>query len=138
MAKPTLLVFGLGIVLAGCAHQSRAPQPQPAPQPHVVSHTVETVVFSAEHAALVRAYYGGSQQTHGRGQGRLPPGIAKNLQRGKPLPPGLARQHLPHDLLIRLPAPPAGFEYIIVAGKLLLVEAATQLVRQILLEAVFS
>jgi hypothetical protein len=37
-----------------------------------------------------------------------------------------------------LPRPPAGFEYIVVAGKLLLVEIATQLVRQILLETVFG
>ena len=29
---------------------------------------------------------------------RLPPGIAKNLARGKPLPPGIAKKFLPQDL----------------------------------------
>lgn len=33
----------------------------------------------------------------------LPPGIAKNLQRGKPLPPGIAKKVGDNDLLRRLP-----------------------------------
>jgi hypothetical protein len=138
MFKQSMMVIGLAVMLAACAHHPRTPPTQPAPQPGSTSHSVETVVFSAEHAALVHAYYGQAGATRGRGHGGLPPGIAKNLQRGKPLPPGIARQHLPHDLLVRLPRPPNGLEYVIVAGKLLLVEAATQLVRQVLLEAVFT
>jgi hypothetical protein len=140
MFKQSMLVIGLGVVLAACAHHPRTSRTQPAPQPGSTPHSVEveTVVFSPEHAALVHAYYGQAGATRGPGHGGLPPGIAKNLQRGKPLPPGIARQHLPHDLLVRLPRPPHGLEYVIVAGKLLLVEAATQLVRQVLLEAVFT
>jgi hypothetical protein len=96
--------------------------------------------LTAEDAAFVRAYYG---QDSGRGNGRgrsggLPPGIAKNLERGKPLPPGIAKQYLPTDLIRRLPPLDRGLEYVVVAGKLLLVEAATQVVRQVLLEAVFG
>jgi hypothetical protein len=68
----------------------------------------------------------------------LPPGIEKNLARGKPLPPGIAKQHLPSDLLVQLPVAPRGLEYVVVAGKLLLVEVATQMVREVLLEAVFG
>ena len=33
----------------------------------------------------------------------LPPGIAKNLQRGKPLPPGIAKKNLPEGLESQLP-----------------------------------
>ena len=32
----------------------------------------------------------------------LPPGIAKNLERGKPLPPGIAKKALPSDLVVTL------------------------------------
>jgi hypothetical protein len=96
--------------------------------------------LTAEQAAFVRAYYdaGGPGRGVGRGNKGLPPGIAKNLQRGKALPPGIARQYLPSDLLRRLPAVPIGLEYVVAAGKLLLVETATQVIREILLDAVFS
>ena len=33
----------------------------------------------------------------------LPPGIAKNVARGKPLPPGIAKRALPADLLVVAP-----------------------------------
>jgi hypothetical protein len=36
---------------------------------------------------------------HGITAEALPPGIAKNLARGKPLPPGIAKRALPKDLL---------------------------------------
>ena len=64
--------------------------------------------------------------------GKLPPGIAKNLQRGKPLPPGIAKQVLPSGLIAQLPPPPKGFERIEVAGKVLLVEIATQVIHDVL------
>lgn len=34
----------------------------------------------------------------------LPPGIVKNLARGKPIPPGIAWTRAPEDLVVRLPA----------------------------------
>jgi hypothetical protein len=97
--------------------------------------------FTAGDAAAVRAYYG--EQSVGRGNGRgrsggLPPGIEKNLARGKPLPPGIAKQYLPQDLIVQLSPAPRGMQYVVVAGKLLLVEVATQVVREILLEALFG
>lgn len=88
---------------------------------------------------MIRAYYADAKPNNGRGRKRgLPPGIAKNLQRGKPLPPGIAKQHLPQNLLVRLPRPGNGIEYLVVGGKLLLVEMATQIVREVLLDAVFG
>ncbi|MCJ7592082.1 MAG: hypothetical protein MUO51_12095 [Woeseiaceae bacterium] len=57
----------------------------------------------------------------------LPPGIEKNLARGKPLPPGL--------IALR-PSPPHGFERIIVDGKVLLVEVATNVIHDILTDVI--
>jgi len=68
----------------------------------------------------------------------LPPGIAKNLARGKPLPPGIAKRALPNDLLVRLPPVADGYERIIVAGKILLVEIATQVVHDILVDVILD
>ena len=100
------------------------------------------VVFSEHEAAIIRAYYRehGAHGDHKGNKGRktLPPGIARNLQRGKPLPPGIARQVLPAGLIDLLPPPPKGHERIVVAGKILLVEIATQVIRDVLEDVVFG
>jgi Ni/Co efflux regulator RcnB len=59
----------------------------------------------------------------------LPPGIAMNLERGKALPPGIAKKGLPQDLVVVLPPPPRGHEIVVVDGRVLLVEIATQVIR---------
>ena len=51
----------------------------------------------------------------------LPPGIAKNLARGKQIPPGLRRNRLPDDLLVRLPRHD-GHEWILANDVVLLVD----------------
>jgi hypothetical protein len=138
----TLLALG-SIVLSGCSSGAylRAPAggvAAPALAPSV-SATV-SVSLSADQAAAVRAWYSSSQpRNQGRGQGRgrsngLPPGIAKNLARGKSLPPGIEKQYLPQNLVVQLPRVGTGFDYVVTAGKLLLVEAATQVVRAVLLD----
>ena len=71
-------------------------------------------------------------------QNALPPGIAKNLARGKPLPPGIAKKALPGDLSRRLPPVRDGYERIIVDGRVLLVEIATQVIHDILVDAIFD
>ncbi len=96
-----------------------------------------SVEFSNEEIRIIGAWYEehGSRAGHGGGKSKqkgLPPGIAKNLARGKPLPPGIAKQQLPDSLVHALPAPPRGYERIIVDGKLLLVEVATQVIHDIL------
>ena len=53
----------------------------------------------------------------------LPPGIAKNLARGKPLPPGIAKKQLHDDLIILLPARP-GARWLIAGDVVLLVDAS--------------
>jgi hypothetical protein len=61
----------------------------------------------------------------------LPPGIAKNLARGKPLPPGIAKRYLPPDLLGRLPRRP-GHEYLLVGRDIVLLALATGVIVDVL------
>jgi hypothetical protein len=93
------------------------------------------VVFTDGEATIIRAYYR-DQAAPGNGKNKnhrgLPPGIAKNLQRGKSLPPGIAKQALPAGLNNLLPSPPDGFERIVLSGKVLLVEIATQVIHDVL------
>ena len=96
-----------------------------------------SVVFSDNEISVISAYYRDhsatySQKGNGKNKKSLPPGIAMNLQRGKSLPPGIAKQVLPTGLIDLLPAPPHGFERILVDGKVLLVEIATQIIHDVL------
>jgi Ni/Co efflux regulator RcnB len=100
-----------------------------------------SVEFSDEEVRIIGAWYeergAGNDNAKSRQKGkRLPPGIAKNLARGKPLPPGIAKKQLPDGLVHALPAPPRGYERIIVDGKVLLVDVATQVIHDILTDIV--
>jgi hypothetical protein len=99
--------------------------------------------FSAHDRAAIVAYYGEPQTRHpGRGRGAaharkpLPPGIARNLARGKPLPPGLVTRPVPRELLHRIHVP-RGCEVVWVDGRVLLVELATRLVRDVIEDVVY-
>ena len=63
---------------------------------------------------------------HGHGPKGLPPGIAMNLERGKSLPPGIAKQRLPESLAKSLPAAPKGKEIVVVDGRVLLIDSVTR------------
>lgn len=141
MRVAKILPVAFALTLAACGTQSpgsaaRTPTPTPSTTPRpVAAPAARPIAISAEQAALVRAHFAGSSASSGRGRGNgLPPGIARNLERGKPLPPGIAKQYLPPSLIGRLPPLSSGLEYIVVAGKLLLVEAATQIVREVLID----
>ena len=51
----------------------------------------------------------------------LPPGIAKNLERGKALPPGIQRSKVPDDLAAKLPKR-QGEEWAMVGNRLVSVD----------------
>ena len=68
----------------------------------------------------------------------LPPGIAKNLERGKPLPPGIAKRYLPDDLEHQLPPAPHGYERRIVDDDVLLVEVDTGRIADILTDVLLG
>lgn len=59
----------------------------------------------------------------------MPPGIAKNLIRGKKVPPGVMRTRLPNELVEQLP-PRNGYEWAIANDVVLLIDA-TGIVRDI-------
>ena len=106
---------------------------------------IAIAVFSEVERQIIAEYFhkhrhssGKKVKAKGKGKPRgLPPGIAKNLRRGKPLPPGIAKQHFPVGLIDLLPPAPRGHERIIVGGKIILVEVATQIIRDVLVDVVF-
>jgi Ni/Co efflux regulator RcnB len=61
----------------------------------------------------------------------LPPGIAKNLARGKPLPPGIAKKMVPSSMLRDLPSYP-GYEWRIAGNDLVLVALSTAIVASVI------
>ncbi len=148
MWKPILSLTAAGLIISGC---TSSPPPRPASRQVVVQPAAAPVItagvsitLSPAQAALVRGYVSSSAYA-GRGRGRghgnsggLPPGIAKNLERGKSLPPGIAKGYLPSYVVADLPRLPSGLDYVVVAGKLLLVEAATAAIRDVLLDIAFD
>lgn len=76
-------------------------------------------------------------KSKGKNKG-LPPGIAKNLERGKPLPPGIAKRDLPQDLNNSLPDRHDGYERTIVGNDVLLVEIDTGEIADIITDAVLG
>lgn len=102
-----------------------------------------SVVFSKDEISIIVDYYQHHRSDTDSGKNKknrskpLPPGIAKNLARGKPLPPGIAKQQLPSDLMRQLPPVNPGYERVVVDGRVLLVELATQVIHDVLMDAVF-
>ena len=110
------------------------------------------VVFSQGEIETIRAYYRdasrnyhepggmGSSGMGGRGRsvGNLPPGIAKNLERGKPLPPGIAKRYLPAGLREALPPAREGYERLVLAGKVLLVDVATRVIVDVITDVILD
>jgi Ni/Co efflux regulator RcnB len=68
---------------------------------------------------------------HYTGYKSLPPGIRKNLARGKPLPPGIAKKVVPGPMLRELPRY-SGYEWRVCGNDLVLVSIATEIIEQII------
>lgn len=71
--------------------------------------------------------------TQATGYKPLPKGIRKNLARGKPMPPGIAKTRMPGTLLGRLPEQP-GYEWRIAGSDLLLVQLQAEIVADVLID----
>jgi hypothetical protein len=101
------------------------------------------VTFSAKEKSIIASFYGGDaagnqgkgkskkKENKGVGSKGMPPGLAK---KGK-LPPGIAKRQLPTGLVVQLPPPPKGYERLIVDNDIILVNIATQIVHDILTDA---
>lgn len=82
------------------------------------------ILITAAEKALIRDHY------RGQAAQSLPPGIRKKVARGKPLPPGIAK-NFPADLHGRLPPRP-GYDWRTVGPDVVLIEAATGVVVDVL------
>ncbi|MGB3425999.1 MAG: anti-virulence regulator CigR family protein [Castellaniella sp.] len=89
---------------------------------------VAGLVYAGITAALARSY---ALDAGISGYASLPPGIRKNLARGKPLPPGIAKKMVPGPLLGRLPRH-AGYEWRVAGTDLILISIATAVVADVL------
>jgi hypothetical protein len=87
----------------------------------------QDVKFANQDSETIARYYSAKPFT----TSTLPPGIAMNLARGKPLPPGIQKVYLPSDLVSQLPAYP-GYEYLGVGKDVLLVDSKTGIIADML------
>jgi len=116
----------------------------------VVSLSLCTTIFAADigvdvrfsngELSIIRAYYEQHPTTERKKKNHrsLPPGIARNLNRGKSLPPGIAKQALPGALVKQLPPVRDGYERVVIDGKVLLVEVATQVIHDVLADVILK
>lgn len=91
-----------------------------------------TISLSIGDRELIREFY--ASHTHS-GVEALPPGIRRNLARGKPLPPGIAKKAPPTELLSRIRVP-GEFEVVEVGLDVFLVEVATGLIHDALMDVI--
>ncbi len=144
MLRITLMVSVLFAILA-CAPTRADSKYTRADSRTSTAEKIAIAVFSKDERQIIAEYFhkhghssGKKGKSKGKGKPRgLPPGIAKNLQRGKPMPPGIAKQHFPVGLIDLLPPAPRGYERVIVGGKIILVEVATQIIHDVLVDVVF-
>lgn len=86
--------------------------------------TAGITVSAARGIALDTGYRPGSYKP-------LPPGIRKNLARGKPLPPGIAKKMAPSNMISQLPRHP-GYEWQVCGTDLVLIAIGTAIVADVL------
>ncbi len=90
--------------------------------------------FSDSDRMAIRDYYGGPMPRGcppglaKKNNGCMPPGQAKKWMMGHPLPRDVIFHDLPHELRIRMTAPPSGYKYVRVAGDILMIAVGTGLV----------
>ena len=91
--------------------------------------------FGERQRAAVYDYYGQPpRQAHcppglaKKGNGCMPPGQAKRWAMGRPLPGDIDYRPVDADLRVRLGTPPAGYEFVRVAGDVLMIAIGTTVV----------
>ena len=130
-----LLAGGLALALvqpalAGPKHQNKGKHGGPSVERDADDKLTHSVITAAETNIIHDFIRRQGVQAFGPPQG-LPPGIAKNLARGKPLPPGIAKRYLPQGLLGQLPRR-QGYELIVADRDILLVNEATRIIVDVL------
>ena len=132
MFRPAIVV--LLLTTAGlCVFQSAAAQERQRGRRERTETTNRTLApFSDAERQIIVEYF----SAHKTEVEPLPPGIARNLARGKALPPGIAKRRLPAELVARLPAREGvEFEVTIFGDRIVLLEASGLVVD--ILEGIF-
>ena len=98
-----------------------------------------SAIITVAERALIGDYVNRAYQSGGLPPGlanrqQLPPGLQKHIQRTGRLPPGLENRGLPNDLLGLLPQR-RGQNYQVVGNDIMLIEAATGLILDIMVGA---
>jgi hypothetical protein len=91
--------------------------------------TLSATITTAERQTII-GYFQQHQASY-VGMKPVPPGIAKKIARGGTMPPGIAKRYFPGELIALLPPRP-GEQWLIVGTDVLLVQAATSLILDIL------
>lgn len=95
--------------------------------------------FSDQHRVVIREYYGEQYRT-GRcppglakkNNGCMPPGQARQLVPGQPVPAGVTLYPVPQPVIVQLPPPPYGYRYARVGNDIVLVRNENQLIVDII------
>ena len=90
------------------------------------------VTLSADIRTQIQSYYTAHPVADAQS---LPPGIRRNLARGKPLPPGIAKKVAPPELASRVRLRD-GYELVEVGLDVFLVEVATNVIHDVLMDVV--
>ena len=117
---------------ANAQGRGRANSARPAAQSSSGPSLSASVSISLQDRETIREFYVAHQQPPAES---LPPGIRRNLERGKALPPGIAKKSPPTELRSRLSVPER-FEVVEVGLDVLLVEVATGVIHDVLMDVI--
>ena len=107
------------------------PEPDVRVEAEVVVPVPE-ISLSVELRTQIREFYAAQPASN---VDALPPGIRRNLARGKPLPPGIAKKMAPPELASRVRLR-EGYALVEVGLDVFLVEVATNVVHDVLMDVI--
>ena len=119
--------------LAGKKNKSKGKGNQPTTAEKVLARAVVGGLITVAERTIIGDYLDRNRAAFAGAQ-PLPPRIARKVARGGTVPPGLAKKTFPTGLLAQLPARP-GQEWRVVGTDLLIVEIATNVIVDVLKEA---
>ena len=128
-----LVLILAGPALAGKKNKSSGKANQRITVEDVLTKAVLGGLITVAERATVGDYLDRNRSAFAGAQ-PLPSGIARKVERGGALPPGIAKKTLPTGLLTDLPARP-GQEWRVVGTDLLIVEIATNVIVDVLKDA---